>query len=52
MAFLIPVLTGMANVMEIVTFIQFIEEEAIQSASHGVKGRDGLLVKPKLLNYE
>jgi len=36
MAFLIPILVGLANVMEIVTFIQFIEEEAIQSASLGV----------------
>jgi len=36
MAFLIPILTGLANVMEIVTFIQFIEEEAIQSAALGV----------------
>lgn len=36
MAFLIPILAGIANVMEIVTFIQFIEEEAIQSASLGV----------------
>ncbi len=30
------VLQGLASVMEIVTFIQFIEEEAIQSASLGV----------------
>ena len=36
MAFLLPILQGLANVMEIVTFIQFIEEEAIQSASLGV----------------
>lgn len=36
MAFLLPILLGIANVMEIVTFIQFIEEEAIQSASLGV----------------
>jgi len=36
MAFLMPILAGIANVMEIVTFIQFIEEEAIQSASLGV----------------
>ena len=36
MAFLIPILAGIANVMEIVTFIQFIEEEAIQSASLGL----------------
>ena len=27
---------GLANVMEIITFIQFIEEEAIQSAGLGV----------------
>ena len=36
MALLLPVLKGIANVMEIVTFIQFIEEEAIQSAALGV----------------
>jgi len=36
MAGLMAVLAGIANVMEIVTFIQFIEEEAIQSASLGV----------------
>lgn len=36
MAFLLPILGGLANVMEIVTFIQFIEEEAIQSAGLGV----------------
>lgn len=36
MAFLIPLLVGLANVMEIITFIQFIHEEAIQSASLGV----------------
>ena len=36
MAGLVAILTGVANVMEIVTFIQFIEEEAIQSASLGV----------------
>lgn len=36
MAFLLPILAGIANVMEVVTFIQFIEEEAIQSASLGV----------------
>jgi len=29
-------LEGVANIMEVVTFIQFIEEEAIQSASLGV----------------
>jgi len=33
MAFLLPILAGIANVMEIVTFIQFIEEEAIQTCS-------------------
>ncbi len=32
----LAVLEGVANVMEVVTFIQFIEEEAIQSASLGV----------------
>jgi len=36
MASLLPVLSGIANVMEVVTFIQFIEEEAIQSAALGV----------------
>lgn len=36
MAGLLPILAGLANVMEIVTFIQFIEEEAIQSAGLGV----------------
>ena len=36
MAWILPVVAGVANVMEVVTFIQFIEEEAIQSASLGV----------------
>ncbi|GAH77337.1 unnamed protein product, partial [marine sediment metagenome] len=36
MAALMPILKGLVNVMEIVTFIQFIEEEAIQSAALGV----------------
>ncbi len=36
MAWILAALEGVANVMEIVTFIQFIEEEAIQSASLGV----------------
>jgi hypothetical protein len=36
MAWILPVLVGIANIMEVVTFIQFIEEEAIQSASLGV----------------
>lgn len=35
MAGLLAILQGMANVMEIVTFIQFIEEEAIQSCALG-----------------
>jgi len=35
MVWVMPVIEGIANVMEIVTFIQFIEEEAIQSASLG-----------------
>lgn len=35
MAWILPVITGIANVMEILTFIQFIEEEAIQSAALG-----------------
>ncbi|MBA7690159.1 hypothetical protein ES703_98683 [subsurface metagenome] len=36
MAHLLPILIGIAHVMEIVTFIQFIHEEAIQSANLGV----------------
>ncbi|GAH64409.1 unnamed protein product [marine sediment metagenome] len=36
MAAILPIIMGIANVMEIVTFIQFIEEEAIQSAALGV----------------
>jgi hypothetical protein len=36
MAAILAALQGVANVMEIVTFIQFIEEEAIQSAALGV----------------
>jgi len=36
MAWILPVVAGVANVMEVVTFIQFIEEEAIQSAALGV----------------
>lgn len=35
MAWVLPVIKGIANAMEIVTFIQFIEEEAIQSAALG-----------------
>jgi len=35
MAWILPALEGVANVMEVVTFIQFIEEEAIQSANLG-----------------
>lgn len=35
MAWLLPVLAGISNAMEIVTFIQFIEEEAIQTSSLG-----------------
>lgn len=35
MAWVLPVLIGVANVMEVITFIQFIEEEAIQSAALG-----------------
>jgi len=33
---ILAALKGLANVMEIITFVQFIEEEAIQSASLGV----------------
>jgi hypothetical protein len=36
MAWILPVVAGVANVMEVVTFIQFIEEEAIQSSALGV----------------
>ncbi|MBA7587274.1 hypothetical protein ES708_29299 [subsurface metagenome] len=36
MAAILAALTGIANLMEIITFIQFIEEEAIQSAGLGV----------------
>ncbi|GAI94785.1 unnamed protein product, partial [marine sediment metagenome] len=32
MAWVLAALEGVANVMEIITFVQFIEEEAIQSA--------------------
>lgn len=35
MAWILPVLLGVVQVMEAVTFIQFIEEEAIQSAGLG-----------------
>ncbi len=36
MAGILVALEGVANIMEVVTFIQFIEEEAIQSAALGV----------------
>ena len=36
MAWILVALEGVVNVMEVVTFIQFIEEEAIQSAALGV----------------
>jgi len=36
MAAILPIIKGLQQVMEIVTFIQFIEEEAIQSAGLGV----------------
>lgn len=35
MAWVLPVLTGVTEVMSVVTFIQFIEEEAIQSSALG-----------------
>lgn len=35
MAWVIPILTGVAEVMSAVTFIQFIEEEAIQACMLG-----------------
>ena len=44
MAWVLPVIAGIANVMEAVTFVQFIEEEAIQSAGLGaflaIRSRD------------
>jgi hypothetical protein len=36
MAWVLPVLAGVANIMETVTFIQFIQEEAIQSCALGI----------------
>ncbi|MBA7605835.1 hypothetical protein ES703_12970 [subsurface metagenome] len=36
MAWILAAIEGVANVMEIITFVQFIEEEAIQSASLGI----------------
>jgi hypothetical protein len=36
MAWILPSLEGVANLMETITFVQFIEEEAIQSAALGV----------------
>jgi len=36
MAWILAALEGVANLMETITFVQFIEEEAIQSASLGV----------------
>jgi len=36
MAWILLALEGVANIMEVVTFIQFIEEEAIQSTSLGI----------------
>lgn len=36
MAAILAALEGVANLMETITFVQFIEEEAIQSASLGV----------------
>lgn len=35
MAWIMPVIAGVVMVMEAITFIQFIEEEAIQSAALG-----------------
>jgi len=35
MAWIFPIITGIAEVMSVITFIQFIEEEAIQTASLG-----------------
>ncbi len=36
MAWILAALEGVANLMETITFVQFIEEEAIQSAALGV----------------
>lgn len=36
MSWVLPVITGAFSIMETIAFIQFIEEEAIQSASLGV----------------
>lgn len=36
MAFVLPTIQGIFNVMETVTFMQFIHEEAIQSCAMGV----------------
>lgn len=36
MAWVLPILVGVANVMETVTFIQFIQEEAIQACGLGI----------------
>jgi len=44
MAWVMPILVGVQMVMEVITFIQFIEEEAIQSAGLGaflaIRSRD------------
>jgi len=58
MAWILPVIEGVANVMEAVTFIQFIEEEAIQSASLGVflairgKSKRGAILGMSLLRIQ
>ena len=36
MAWVLPVITGVTEVMSAITFIQFIEEEAIQTCSLGI----------------
>lgn len=36
MAWILEALKGVSNLMETITFVQFIEEEAIQSASLGI----------------
>jgi len=36
MAWVMPTLSGLFNIMETVTFIQFIEEEAIQAVGLGI----------------
>lgn len=52
MAWVFPVITGIAEVMSTITFIQFIEEEACQTASLGafmaIRSRHYAAAKPCL----